>query len=190
LYQVVLWQWFNVRNITDMILNSFHRHCYKTYTKHTTSRKQAAFVMVFRCIRVHNKRDREQVVTSLCNKHAKDGLETGMNYGVLKGRIGLWFEAHLNKSLIYIVKKKWRGNLFYPFWHTIPAFLTSWSSGQSFWLMSMWTRVRFLVLPWGFFLEGEDSHGDCGLGSLVELRFKDPLGTSYSYITVHLIGTT
>jgi hypothetical protein len=42
----------------------------------------------------------------------------------------------------------------------------------------------------GFFLDGEDSHGDHGLGSLVELRFKAPPGTSYSYITIHLIGTT
>jgi hypothetical protein len=53
----------------------------------------------------------------------------------------------------------------------------------------MRSRVRFSVVPWGLFLEGEDSHGDHGLGSLVELRFKAPLGTSYSYITIHLIGT-
>jgi hypothetical protein len=37
------------------------------------------------------------------------------------------------------------------------------------------------VLPWGFFLEGEDFRGDHGLDSLVELRFKAPSGTSYSY---------
>jgi hypothetical protein len=54
----------------------------------------------------------------------------------------------------------------------------------------MKSRVRFPVLPWGFFLEGEDPHGDHGLGSLVEFRFKAPPGTSYSYITIHLIGTT
>jgi hypothetical protein len=65
----------------------------------------------------------------------------------------------------------------------------SWSSGQSFWLLIMRFRVRFPVLPWGFFLEGEDPHGDHGLGSLVESRFKAPPGTSYSYITIHLIGT-
>jgi hypothetical protein len=41
-----------------------------------------------------------------------------------------------------------------------------------------------------FFLEGKDSHGDHGLGSLVELGFKAPPGTAYSYITTHLIGTT
>jgi hypothetical protein len=29
----------------------------------------------------------------------------------------------------------------------------------------------------GFFLEGKDAHGDHGLGSLVELRFKTPRGT-------------
>jgi hypothetical protein len=62
----------------------------------------------------------------------------------------------------------------------------SWSSGLSFWLLIMRSRVRFPALPW----EGEDSHGDHGLGSLVELRFKAPPGTSYSYITIHLIGTT
>jgi hypothetical protein len=43
---------------------------------------------------------------------------------------------------------------------------------------------------YGFFLEWEDSHGDHGLGSSVELMFKAPPGTSYSYITIHLIGTT
>jgi hypothetical protein len=56
--------------------------------------------------------------------------------------------------------------------------------------MIMRSQVRFPVLPWGFFFEGEDSHGDHGLGSLVELRFKAPPGTSYSCITIHLIGTT
>jgi hypothetical protein len=49
-------------------------------------------------------------------------------------------------------------------------------------------RVRFPVLPWGFFLEGEDPLGDLGLDSLAEFRFKAPLATSYSYITTHLIG--
>jgi hypothetical protein len=51
----------------------------------------------------------------------------------------------------------------------------------------MGSRVRFPVLPWGFFLEGEDPHGQ---GSSVEFRFKTRPGTSYSYITIHLIGTT
>jgi hypothetical protein len=41
-----------------------------------------------------------------------------------------------------------------------------------------------------FPLYGEDSRGDHGLGSLVELRFKAPPGISYSHITIHLIGTT
>jgi hypothetical protein len=40
----------------------------------------------------------------------------------------------------------------------------SWSSGQSFWLLIMKCRVLFPALPWGFFLEGKDSHGDHGLG--------------------------
>jgi hypothetical protein len=54
--------------------------------------------------------------------------------------------------------------------------------------MIMRSQVRFRVLSWGFFFEGEDSHGDHGLSSLVELGFKTPPGTSYSYITIHLIG--
>jgi hypothetical protein len=36
----------------------------------------------------------------------------------------------------------------------------------------MRSRIRFPTLPWGFFLEGEDSHGDHGLGSSVELRLR------------------
>jgi hypothetical protein len=36
----------------------------------------------------------------------------------------------------------------------------------------MRSRVRFPVLPWEFFLEGGDSLGDHGLGSLVELRLR------------------
>src|SRR5215510_252688 len=36
----------------------------------------------------------------------------------------------------------------------------------------MRSRVRFSVLPLGFFLEGEDSHGDHGLGSLVNLGLR------------------
>jgi hypothetical protein len=66
----------------------------------------------------------------------------------------------------------------------------SWSSVQSFRLLIMRFRVRFPVLPWGLFLEGEDPHVDHGMGSLVELMFKAPPGTSYSYITIHPIGTT
>jgi hypothetical protein len=34
----------------------------------------------------------------------------------------------------------------------------------------MRSRVRIPVLPWGFFLEGEDPHGDRGLSSLVEAK--------------------
>jgi hypothetical protein len=54
----------------------------------------------------------------------------------------------------------------------------------------MRSRVLFPALTWGVFLEGYDFQGDHGLGNLVELRFKAPPGTSYSYITIHLIGTT
>ena len=42
----------------------------------------------------------------------------------------------------------------------------------------------------GIFPEGEDSRGDHGLGKLVEFRFKGPPGTTSSYITTHIIGTT
>jgi hypothetical protein len=49
-----------------------------------------------------------------------------------------------------------------------------------------WTR-KTLPLTFKFW---EDSHGDHGLVSLVELRFKALPGTSYSYITIQLIGTT
>jgi hypothetical protein len=66
----------------------------------------------------------------------------------------------------------------------------SWSSCQSFRPLIMRSRVRFPVLQWGFFLEGEDSHGEHGLGCLVVFRCKALPGTPYPYITIHLIGTT
>jgi hypothetical protein len=47
---------------------------------------------------------------------------------------------------------------------------TSLSSGQIFLLLIMRSRIQFPALPWGFFLEGEDSQGDHGLGSSVVLR--------------------
>ena len=37
----------------------------------------------------------------------------------------------------------------------------------------------------GIFLEGEDSHGDHGLGRSVEFRFRAPPGTTASSITTH-----
>jgi hypothetical protein len=64
----------------------------------------------------------------------------------------------------------------------VPIFLStwpaSWSNGQSFWLLIMRSRVRVPVLPWWFLLEEEDLHGDHGLGSLVEFKFKAPPGAS------------
>jgi hypothetical protein len=51
----------------------------------------------------------------------------------------------------------------------------------------MRTRVRFAVLLWRFFIEGEVSHDDHGSGSLVEFRFKAPSCTSS---TIYLIGKT
>jgi hypothetical protein len=89
---------------------------------------------------------------------------------------------HGHKSLKQNDKTMW--NSIFKMWQA------SWSSGQSFWLLIMRYRVRFPVPLWGFFLEGEFPLGDHGLGSLVEFRFKAPPGTSYTYITIHLIGTT
>jgi hypothetical protein len=43
-------------------------------------------------------------------------------------------------------------------------------------------RVWFPVLPWGFFLEGEDCHGDHGLDSLAELRLR-PLLVLHTHIS-------
>ena len=43
--------------------------------------------------------------------------------------------------------------------------ITSWSSGQGLWLLTMRSRVRFPVLPLKFFFAGKDSRGDHGLGS-------------------------
>ena len=42
----------------------------------------------------------------------------------------------------------------------------------------------------GIFPEGEDPRGDHGVGRLVEFMFKGPPGTTSSYITTHIIGTT
>ena len=61
----------------------------------------------------------------------------------------------------------------------------SWSRGQSLSLLIMRSRVRFPALPWGIFLEREDSRSDHGLGRLVEFRFKAPPGTTSSSITTH-----
>jgi hypothetical protein len=46
----------------------------------------------------------------------------------------------------------------------------------------MRTQVRFPILPWGFFLEGEDFHRDHGLGSLAELRLR-PLLVLHIYVS-------
>jgi hypothetical protein len=48
----------------------------------------------------------------------------------------------------------------------------SWSSGQSFWLLIMRSRFRFPVLPWEFFLEGENPLGNHGLGNLAEFSLR------------------
>jgi hypothetical protein len=112
-----------------------------------------------------------------------------------QGRIVVpWYKKYRTAALFLVAcRRPVRAVAFNPkrpsgyFVYYLPA---SWSSGQSFWLLIMRSRVKFLVLPWGLFLEGEDPHGDHGLGSLVEPRFKASPGTSYSCITIHLIGTT
>jgi hypothetical protein len=97
------------------------------------------------------------------------------------------YESSYSYSLYIQPNMAWRVDSKYVAF--VCTFNISWSSGQSFWLLIMMSRVWFQVLPRGFFLEGEDSHGDHSLGSLIELGYKAPLGTSYSYIN-HLIGTT
>jgi hypothetical protein len=42
----------------------------------------------------------------------------------------------------------------------------TWVGGQNLLLLTMRSRVRLPVLPWEFFLVGEDPHSDHGLGSL------------------------
>jgi hypothetical protein len=56
------------------------------------------------------------------------------------------------------------------------------SSGQSFRILIMRSRVRFPTLPWGFFLEGEYSHGDHSLSSSVELKLR-PLLVLYIHVS-------
>ena len=65
----------------------------------------------------------------------------------------------------------------------------SWSSGQS---LTTNHEVRGSIpgSTVGIFPEGEDARGDHGLGRLVEFRFKGPPGTTSSYLTIHIIGTT
>jgi hypothetical protein len=58
---------------------------------------------MFGCIK--KKRDKKQAVTNTHKNHAKDDLEIEMGYGLLRGRINFWFEAHF-AELIYTVKKK------------------------------------------------------------------------------------
>jgi len=66
---------------------------------------------------------------------------------------------------------------------------TSWSSGQS---LTTDHEVPGSIpgSTVGIFPEGEDSHGDHGLGRLAEFRFKGPPGTTSSYIITHIIRTT
>jgi hypothetical protein len=53
------------------------------------------------------------------------------------------------------------------------------AGGQSFRLLTMRSRVRFPVVPWEFFLAGEDPHSDHGLGSLYNLGLTLSLLMSY-----------
>jgi hypothetical protein len=98
-----------------------------------------------------------------------------------------WFISYSYKSIPAVIKAKWSMYIAKKNLHKyvcsgvsnlVSIFVcyfvcdrpAPWSSGQSFWQLIVRSRVRFPVLPLGFFLEGEDSHGDHGLGSLVELR--------------------
>ena len=68
-----------------------------------------------------------------------------------------------NASSLYTVQSAFGGNE-----RKAPAYIAwpaSWSSGQGFWLLIMWSRVRFPVLLCEFFLVGEDPHGDHGTSS-------------------------
>jgi len=73
-------------------------------------------------------------------------------------------------------------------WVILGERAASWSSGQSLFLLIMRSWVRFPAV--GIFSEGEDSRGDHGLSRLVEFRFKSSPGTTSSYITTHINGTT
>ena len=53
----------------------------------------------------------------------------------------------------------------YVFWVYVYVRPASWSSDQSFWLLTTRSRVRFPALPWGFSLWKEDPRGDHGLDS-------------------------
>jgi hypothetical protein len=83
--------------------------------------------------------------------------------------------------------KPWHGkdNEYFPGIYIANVRPASWSREQSFWLLIMRSQDRFPVLPWGFFLEGEDSHGDHSLGSLVELRLRPLL-----VLHIHISSST
>ena len=66
----------------------------------------------------------------------------------------------------------------------------SWSSGQSLLTVNHEIPGSIPGSTVGIFPGGEDSHSDHGLDRLVEFRFKGPPGTTSSYITTHIIGTT
>jgi len=48
-----------------------------------------------------------------------------------------------------------------------------------------WSPNRSVSIVSGIYLEGEDSHGDHGVGKLVEFRFKAPTETTSSSVTTH-----
>ena len=71
--------------------------------------------------------------------------------------------------------------------YPVKAFMVQWSESLPTHLEVPGSIPRSTV---GIFSEGEDSRDDHGLGRLVEYRFKGPPGTTSSYITTHIIGTT
>jgi hypothetical protein len=101
-----------------------------------------------------------------------------------------------NFEVLRLIKCDSTNNYYFRSSYIQPNGPASWSSGKSFCLLIMRCRVQFPFLPWGFFLEGKDSHGDHGLGGLVELRLKPLLilhiqispSTSSERHKLHLMG--
>jgi len=99
------------------------------------------------------------------------------------------FLYYLINGTIFEIKPLNTNCVFWFYLHILFG-LASWSSGQGLWLLNHEVPVSIPGSTVGIFPEGEDSHGDHGLGRLVEFRFKGPPGTTSSYITTHVIGTT
>jgi hypothetical protein len=58
--------------------------------------------------------------------------------------------------VIAMLITKWQPSSFFLQFYFSVLRPSSWSSGQSVWLLIVRSRVWLPVLPWGFFLEEED----------------------------------